>query len=212
MSESDQFDPAAWEVFLRKIIAYNLKVFGLSNGLGGGGGSEEGLKKLKAWNTTQIGLHSMMQFQEKMKKISVEGKDKFQFDHEMRELGDEEVKKEFNGYFESLTEDVTEGMKKYSESVKQLEDLLELEKETLVIKRKVATFSLDYDDDLASEAVSMDLFNTGAINLLGKTKDIHVKKHETMNAMVKQIGPKLDLIEPITVEELKPFLDAIFPN
>ena len=39
-------------------------------------------------------------------------------------------------------------MKKYSESVKQLEDLLELEKETLVIKRKVATFSLDYDDDL----------------------------------------------------------------
>ena len=39
-------------------------------------------------------------------------------------------------------------MKKYSESVSQLETLLELEKETLVIKRKVATYSLDYDDDL----------------------------------------------------------------
>ena len=65
-----------------------------------------------------------------------------------RELGDEEIKKEFNGYFDSLTEDVSENMKKYSESVAQLETLLELEKETLIIKRKVATFSLDYDDDL----------------------------------------------------------------
>ena len=47
-------------------------------------------------------------------------------------------------------------MKKYSESVKQLEDLLELEKETLVIKRKVATFSLDYDDDLVIYFIRSD--------------------------------------------------------
>ena len=71
-------------MFLRKVIAYNLKVFGLSSGVGDVGGSEEGLNKLKAWNMTQIGLHSMMQFQAKMKKIAEEEKGKFQFEHEMR--------------------------------------------------------------------------------------------------------------------------------
>ena len=44
--------------------------------------------------------------------------------------------------------DVCDAMSKYSDIVKQLEALLDLEKETLVIKKKVATFSLDYDDDL----------------------------------------------------------------
>ena len=44
--------------------------------------------------------------------------------------------------------DVCDAMTKYSDIVKQLEALLDLEKETLVIKKKVATFSLDYDDDL----------------------------------------------------------------
>jgi len=207
-----EFDPVAWELFLRKMIAYNLRVFGLPSSAAEVGGSEECLIKLKAWNMTQIGLHSMMQFQVNMKKVAEEERGKFQFEHEMRELGDEDVKDEFNGYFDSLVEDVTESMKKYSESVKQLEELLELEKETLFIKRKVATFSLDYDDDLASEAVSLDLFNTGATNLLGKTKEIQVKKHETMQRINKMIGAKIGPIEPISTQELQPFLDAIFPN
>ena len=71
------------------------------------------------------------------------------------------MKDEFNGYFDSLVEDVMVNMKKYSESVKQLEDLLEMEKETLVIKRKVATFSLDYDDDLVINLIGSPPKSTG---------------------------------------------------
>ena len=63
-------------------------------------------------------------------------------------MGDEEAKNEFNELFDDLIVDMTENMKKYSDIVKQLESLLELEKETLIIKKKVATFSLDYDDNL----------------------------------------------------------------
>ena len=66
----------------------------------------------------------------------------------VRSLGDEEAKTEFNELFDDLIVDVVENMKKYSDIVKQLESLLELEKETLLIKKKVATFSLDYDDNL----------------------------------------------------------------
>ena len=58
----------------------------------------------------------------------------------------------------------------------------------------------------------MDLFNTGASNLLGKTKDIQNKKQARMAEMLDKIGSKLDLVEPITEDQLKPFLDAIFPN
>ena len=65
-----------------------------------------------------------------------------------RALGDKEAKNEFNELFDDLIVDVCESTAKYSDIVKQLEALLELEKETLVIKRKVSTFSLDYDDDL----------------------------------------------------------------
>ena len=65
-----------------------------------------------------------------------------------RNLGDQEVKKEFNELFDDLVVDVTESMKKYSDIVRQLETLLDMEKQTLIIKKKVATFSLDYDDDL----------------------------------------------------------------
>ena len=52
------------------MIAYNLRVFGLSLGVGDEGGSEEGLNKLKTWNMTQIGLLSMIKFQAQMKKIA----------------------------------------------------------------------------------------------------------------------------------------------
>ena len=64
-----------------------------------------------------------------------------------RALG-EGTKEEFNELFDTLIVDVCDAMTKYSDIVKQLEALLDLEKETLVIKKKVATFSLDYDDDL----------------------------------------------------------------
>ena len=67
-----------------------------------------------------------------------------------RALGDKEAKNEFNELFDDLIVDVCESTAKYSDIVKQLEALLELEKETLVIKRKVSTFSLDYDDDLVN--------------------------------------------------------------
>ena len=65
-------------------------------------------------------------------------------------MGEQEAKKEFNELFDDLIVDVVESMKKYSDIVKQLESLLDLEKETLIIKKKVATFSLDYDDDLVN--------------------------------------------------------------
>ena len=65
-----------------------------------------------------------------------------------RNLGDLEVRNEFNELFDDLVVDVTESMKKYSDIVRQLETLLDMEKQTLIIKKKVATFSLDYDDDL----------------------------------------------------------------
>ena len=39
---------------------------------------------------------------------------------------------------------------KYSAAMRQLEELLALERETEEVKRKVAGFSLDYDDDLVS--------------------------------------------------------------
>ena len=65
-----------------------------------------------------------------------------------RNLGDQEARNEFNELFDDLVGDVTGSLKKYSDIVRQLEMLLDLEKQTLIIKKKVATFSLDYDDDL----------------------------------------------------------------
>ena len=65
-------------------------------------------------------------------------------------MGEQEAKNEFNELFDDLIIDVVDSMKKYSDIVKQLEALLDLEKETLIIKKKVATFSLDYDDDLVN--------------------------------------------------------------
>ena len=69
----------------------------------------------------------------------------FQF---FRALGDQEAKNEFNELFDDLVVDVVDSMTKYTEVVKHLEMLLDLEKETLLIKKKVASFSLDYDDNL----------------------------------------------------------------
>ena len=80
------FDPAAWDLFLRKMIAYNFKVFGLSES-GEGETMENGeaaLNKLCKWNMTQSGLHSMIEFQTKLKKLGQDGRTKFQFEHEMK--------------------------------------------------------------------------------------------------------------------------------
>ena len=65
-----------------------------------------------------------------------------------RNLGDLEVRNEFNELFDDLVVDVSDSMNKYSDIVRQLETLLDMEKQTLIIKKKVSTFSLDYDDDL----------------------------------------------------------------
>ena len=46
--------------------------------------------------------------------------------------------------------DVEKNNSKYSAAMRQLEELLALERETEEVKRKVAGFSLDYDDDLVS--------------------------------------------------------------
>ena len=80
------FDPAAWELFLRKMIAYNFKVFGISQSREGESmeNGESGLNKLCKWNMTQSGLHSMIQFQNKIKTLAQDGKSKFQFEHEMK--------------------------------------------------------------------------------------------------------------------------------
>ena len=55
----------------------------------------------------------------------------------------------------------------------------------------------------------MNLFNTGSNNLLEQTKSIQNKKHKIMLQTIENFGSKLDQIEPITKEELQPFIDAL---
>ena len=50
--------------------------------------------------------------------------------------------------------DVEAGHRPYSEAVAQLEELLQLEREGLALKRKVAAFTIDYDDDLVNRSAS----------------------------------------------------------
>ena len=81
----EEFDPSTWELFLRKMIAYNFKVFGLSQRNAEPSENGDGcLQKLCLWNGTQNGLHSMMEFQRKMKKLTEESRGKFQFEHEIK--------------------------------------------------------------------------------------------------------------------------------
>ena len=72
------------------------------------------------------------------------------FEDEIKALGDEGVVDEFESYFSNLVGDVEENNRKYSEAMKELEELLDLERETERIKRKVADFTVDYDEDLVS--------------------------------------------------------------
>ncbi len=55
---------------------------------------------------------------------------------------------EFESYFSGLVGDVERNNEKYAAAMRQLEQLLQLEHETELIRRKVAAFTLDYDDDL----------------------------------------------------------------
>merc|ERR1719427_1250897 len=127
----------------------------------------------------------MLHFQNNFKKISSEGKARFQFESELRELGGEEAKKEFNELFDDLVVDACEGMEKYSESVKQVEELLDLERETLIIKRK------------ASAAVITDLFKTGASTLLEETRAVQARKLEAMQRLEGKLRGKLEAAEPM---------------
>ena len=72
------------------------------------------------------------------------------FEDEIKALGDEGVVDEFESYFSNLVGDVEENNRKYSKAMKELEELLDLERETERIKRKVADFTVDYDEDLVS--------------------------------------------------------------
>ena len=80
------FDPAAWELFLRRMIAFNFKVFGISQSQEGETmeNGDSSLNKLCKWNLTQNGLHSMLEFQSKLKKLGQDSRSKFQFEHEMK--------------------------------------------------------------------------------------------------------------------------------
>ena len=80
------FDPAAWDLFLRKMIAYTFRVFGIAENKEGETmeNGETSLNKLCKWNLTQSGLHSMLEFQTKLKLLGQDGRSRFQFEHEMK--------------------------------------------------------------------------------------------------------------------------------
>ena len=80
------FDPTTWDLFLRRMIAYNFKVFGISGSREGESmeNGETNLNKLCKWNTTQSGLHAMLEFQTKLKKLGQDSRTKFQFEQEMK--------------------------------------------------------------------------------------------------------------------------------
>jgi len=200
-------DSTEWELFLRKMIARNLRIFGAPDPAS----SKDGVERLREWNLAQVGLHSIITFETGIKKVAEQEQSKWQFEEEIKALGAEEVQAEFAGYFTSIVSELGSGNVKYSEAVRQLEGLLELERETLSVKRKVAGFSVDYDDDLASTAVSMDLFKTGANTLLEQTKAIQARKADAMASLRSQL-PDLEAVEPITPEELQPFLQALLSN
>lgn len=83
---SGDYDPAAWDLFLRRMIAYNFRVFGLTATREGESleSGEGDLNKLCKWNTTQSGLHAMLEFQTKLKKLGQDSRTSFKFDHEMK--------------------------------------------------------------------------------------------------------------------------------
>jgi hypothetical protein len=88
------------------------------------------------------------------------------FEEEMRALHtgssdvtNTDVVEEFESYFSSLVGDVERNNEKYAAAMRQLEELLDLERETELIRRKVAGFTLDYDDDLVIMMLFSDVNN-----------------------------------------------------
>ena len=83
---SGDFDPAEWDLFLRRMIAYNFRVFGLTGSREAESleSGEASLNKLCKWNMTQNGLHSMLEFQTKFKKLGQDSRTSFKFEHEMK--------------------------------------------------------------------------------------------------------------------------------
>jgi len=196
-----------WTYFLRKMISHNL---GLFEKAGGDGERQQRLDQLKCWNSAQTGLSNMLKLGTNMKQVETEKKGRLMFEDEIRALGDDEVVDEFETYFSSLVGDVEKNNDKYATAMAQLEELLELERETARIKRKVADFQLDYDDDLAKEEVSVDkLFSSSSGNLMTQLQNIQVKKDEQMERLKKVYGKHFEDIDPITMEELNPFLEAV---
>ena len=62
MGAGQEWDAAAWDLFLRRVIAANLAVFGLVGGSG---------QQLAAWTDTQAGLRAMLHFQNNFKACDV---------------------------------------------------------------------------------------------------------------------------------------------
>jgi len=160
-----------WELFLRRMIARNLRMFGTPDPVAVAMGEPAG--RLQEWARAQVGLHSMQQFEGSIRRVAEQEQDRWQFEEEMKALG--------------------------AEAVRQLEGLLELERETLSVRRK------------ASTAVSMDIFKTGANTLLEQSKGIQGRKAAAMAELVAAI-PGLEEVEPISQEELQPFQQALLPN
>lgn len=62
---------------------------------------------------------------------------------------------------------------------------------------------------LQASAAVLNIFNTGSSNLLDQTKCIQDKKHRIMLQTAASLASKLEQTEPITKEELQPFIDAL---
>lgn len=61
----------------------------------------------------------------------------------------------------------------------------------------------------ASEAVTTDLFAASSANLLSDLKNVHNKKLRMMEEVKAKLGARLEAVEPISEEELQPFIDAL---
>jgi len=190
-------ESSEWEMFLRRMIARNLRMFGAPDPVAVA--KKDAAGRLQEWSRAQVGLHSIQQFEGSVRRVAEQEQDRWQFEEEIKALGAEEVRAEFTGYFSAIVSELGSGNARYGEAVRQLEGLLELERETLIVRRK------------ASTAVSMDIFKTGANTLLEQSKGIQGRKAAAMAELVAAI-PGLEEVQPITQEELQPFQQALLPN
>ena len=76
------FDATAWELFLRKMISHNFKIFGISD-------LQEDLEpgdtlQLCRWNMLQSGLHNMLQMKSQLQDLGQTQRNNFQFELELK--------------------------------------------------------------------------------------------------------------------------------